>query len=152
MLAAFEDAAIAHFANAPDTWQVHLVGRRQYAVLDAHGMAIEMYPSRAQACLARHSGPAATSWYRRTDWYLGYDLRSRPLTGAEQVIIADITDQLAPAAAIAGQQRVRFAAQHPRDRREFIAAQRTDGRWQIHGHLYSYAADELHALPTAYTA
>ena len=92
-LAVFEEVARAHFSNPPATWQV-VPSRRDdpgWCVVDNHGATVDHFRTKSQAEYHRHSGPAAARWHQRTDWYLGYDLHSRTLTGPERLIIADIT-------------------------------------------------------------
>lgn len=148
MLAAFEDAALAHLTNSPQNWQIIHAEPAWWAIVDAHGYILETHPSRSRAQQARHSGPSAAAWYRRTAWYLGDDPDNRPLSGPEQVIIASILDHLATAEG-AETHRVRFKTQHPADTRTFTAVHRDDGTWQLPGQFYSHRADDLDLVAAA---
>lgn len=147
-LAVFEDAARAHFSNPPATWQV--LPHRGYGgwqLVDRHGAIIDRCVTKAQAERRRHSGPDAQRWYQRTDWYLGYDPNGRTLTGPEQLIIADIIEQI-DTAANAFQRAtdirpVRYIDQAAGDDRIWDAAPLPNGRYQIRGdyfHTYTAAA------------
>lgn len=72
LVAAFEDAARAHFASPPATWRIQ-PGPGGWNIVDLHGAVLDTCATLAHAEECRHSGPAAQRWHRRTDWYLGYD-------------------------------------------------------------------------------
>ncbi|ORB82245.1 hypothetical protein B1T44_29460 [Mycobacterium persicum] len=151
-LALFEDAARAHFSNPPSIWQV--LPDREYGgwqLVDNHGAIIDRCLTKAQAERRRHSGPDAQRWYQRTDWYLGYDPNGRTLTRPEQLIIADIIEQI-DAAANTFQRAtyirpVLFLDQAANDDRIWDAAPLPNGRYQIRGdYFHTYTADELDFL------
>jgi len=146
-LIAFEDAVRAHFANPPATWRIqpHPEG---WNIIDVHGGILDTCATAAQAEHCRHNGPSAQRWYRRTDWYLGYDTHGRALTSPERLIVADIVDIVTAAdSAICGAasiRTVRFVDQDAADDRLWLAALLPNGRYQIRGHYFStYAADQL---------
>ena len=151
-LAVFEDAARAHFSNPPAAWQV--LPHRGYGgwqLVDNHGAIIDRCVTKAQAERRRHSGPDAQRWYQRTDWYLGYDPNGRTLTGPEQLIIADIIEQIGAAASAFERatdiRSVRFLDQAAGDDRIWDAAPLPNGRYQIRGdYFYTYTADALEFL------
>ncbi|GAB4662430.1 hypothetical protein MOKP64_47540 [Mycobacterium avium subsp. hominissuis] len=150
-LAVFEDVARAHFCNSPATWQITPAHDCWWDVVDNHGAILDRCPSKALAEQCRCSGPAATRWYQRTDWYLGYDPRGRTLTGAQQLIIADILE-LAAAANHAFRQAsvirpARFVDQAADDDRIWAAALLPTGRYQVHGdYFHTYDATDLDFL------
>lgn len=146
-LMAFEDAVRAHFVNPPATWHIqpHPEG---WSIVDVHGAVLDMCATVAQAEQCRHSGPSAQCWYRRTDWYLGYDTCGRALTSPERLIVADIVDLVTTAeSAIRGAASIRtarFVDQEPDDDRLWLAALLPNGRYQLRGHYFAtYAADQL---------
>lgn len=149
-LAVFEDAARAHFSNPPAAWRIQPARNNPsvWSVVDSHGVIIDRCLTQAHAQECRHSGPAATHWYQRTDWYLGYDPHSRPLTSSERLIIADIAEMITAAGEAFRNatviQAVRFADQDPDDERTWEATLLPNGRYQLRGHYFhTYAAAEL---------
>ncbi|MBY0390040.1 MAG: hypothetical protein K2X56_18615 [Mycobacterium pseudokansasii] len=151
-LAVFEDVARAHFCNPPATWQItpsHDDG--WWNVVDNHGAVLDRCPSKARAEQCRCNGPAATRWYQRTDWYLGYDPHGRSLTGSQRLIIADITELIAAASHAFRQARTvrpaRFVDQGADDDRIWAVALLPTGRYQVHGdYFHTYDATELDFL------
>lgn len=146
-LIAFEDAVWAHFANPPATWHIQ-PDPEGWNIVDAHGAVLDTCATAAQAEQCRHSGPPAQRWYRRTDWYLGYDTRGRALTSPERLIVADVVDIVTAADfAIRGAASIRtarFVDQDAGDDRLWLAALLSNGRYQIRGHYFgTYAADQL---------
>ncbi len=146
-LIAFEDAVRAHFANPPATWRIqpHPEG---WNIVDVHGAVLDTCATAAQAEQCRHSGPSAQRWYRRTDWYLGYDTYGRSLTGPERLIVADTVDRVTIAdleiRCATSIRTARFADQEPDDDRLWLAALLPNGRYRVRGHYFStYAADQL---------
>jgi hypothetical protein len=150
-LAAFEDAARAHFANPPATWRIQPAPDSSWDVVDNHGAIVESCRTEAQAERHRHNGPAAARWHGRTDWYLGDDSRGRALSAAEQLIVADIVELVAQAEdavrRAAAIRPVRFGDQDAADARIWVAARRPDGRYQVHGdYFHTYEATDLDFL------
>lgn len=147
-LIAFEDAVRAHFANPPATWRIqpHLEG---WNIVDVHGAVLDTCATATHAEQCRHSGPSAQRWYRRTDWYLGYDTHGRALTSPERLIVADIVDIVTAAdfairRGAAGLRTARFVDQDANDDRLWLAALLPNGRYQVRGHYFgTYAADQL---------
>jgi hypothetical protein len=150
-LAVFEDVARAHFSNPPATWHVVPTDKGSWNVLDNHGAIVDSCPTKAHAERCRHSGPAAVRWHRRTDWYLGYDPHSRTLTGTQQLIIGDIIEHVAAAAAVFDRatviRPVQFRDRSTDDDRIWAAALLSNGRFQVRGdNLHTYDTGDLEFL------
>ena len=146
-LVAFEDDVRAHFANPPATWRIQ-PDRDGWSIVDIHGAVLDSCATVAQAEQCRHSGPSAQRWYRRTDWYLGYDTYGRALTSPERLIVADIVDLVTAAdfdiSSAASTRTARFADQERDDDRLWLAALLPSGRYRVRGHYFgTYAADQL---------
>lgn len=149
LVAAFEDAARAHFASPPATWRLQ-PGPGGWHVVDVHGAVLDTCVTLAHAEECRHSGPAAKRWHRRTDWYLGYDDAGggRALTQLERLIVADIVDVVTDAdfeiRHATSTRPARFVDQEPEDDRLWLAALLPNGRYRIRGaSLGTYRADQL---------
>ncbi|ORV20331.1 hypothetical protein AWB97_24580 [Mycobacterium intracellulare subsp. chimaera] len=120
-------------------------------MVDNHGATVDHFRTKSQAEYHRHSGPAAARWHQRTDWYLGYDLHSRTLTGPERLIIADITDRIAAAANAFQRATIirpaRFRDQAVDDDRIWDAAELANGRYQVRGdNFHTYTAGDFDFL------
>lgn len=149
LIAVFEDAARAHFANPPATWRIQ-PGPGGWNIVDLHGAALGTCATRAQAEECRHSGPAAQHWHRRTDWYLGYDdtSGSRALTALERLVVADLVDVVNSAdfeiRRATNVRPARFVGQEVGDDRLWLAALLPNGCYRIRGDFSStYRADQL---------
>ncbi|MGV7724182.1 hypothetical protein PJN26_11215 [Mycobacterium kansasii] len=151
-LAVFEDAARAHFSNPPATWYVVPAEGAGWCLVDNHDAVIDWSQTKEQAERLRHSCPAATRWHSRTDWYLGYDAQNRGLTATEQLIIADIVERIAAAAAVFNDHSTTIRPAQFRDRcadddRIWPAAALPNGRYQVRGdYLHTYDPDDLDFL------
>lgn len=145
-MAAFQDTALAHFYNPPATWRIDHGRDGWWTLTDIHGAPIERYQTQHQAERARHSGPAAQTWYSRTDWYLGY-AAGRTLTRPERRFVAQLVEQANNAAPDGARRPIRFIDQAPDDDRTWTAIQRPDGRYYVHGAgPYPHDADDLEFL------
>lgn len=149
LVAAFEDAARAHFASPPATWRIQ-PGPGGWNIVDLHGAVLDTCATAAQAEECRHSGPAAQRWHRRTDWYLGYDdtSGSRDLTALERLIVADLVETVTNADFDIRQSTsirpARFVDQEDCDDRLWLAALLPDGRYRLRGDFSNtYRADQL---------
>ncbi|GAB7146072.1 hypothetical protein [Mycobacterium riyadhense] len=151
-LAVFEDGARAHFSNPPTTWYIVPAEDVGFHLVDNHGAVVDRCATKAQAERLRHSCPAATRWHSRTDWYLGYDPQNRGLTATQQLIIADIVERIAAAAAVfndhsAAIRPAQFRDQGADDDRIWATAALPDGRYQVRGdYLHTYDPDDLEFL------
>lgn len=151
-LAVFEDAARAHFSNPPATWHVVPIHEGSlWNVVDNHGAVVDRCATKAHAEQCRHSGPAATRWHHRTDWYLGYDPHCRTLTRTQQLIIDDIIEHVAATADVFNRAHVirpvRFRERGSDDDRIWAAVLLVNGRYLVRGdYLHSYDAGDLEFL------
>lgn len=148
-VAVFEDAARAHFVNPPATWRIES-GPGGWNIVDLHGVVLDTCATLAQAEECRHSGPGAQRWYRRTDWYLGYDDTSggRALTALERLVVADLVDVIASAEfeirRATSVRPARFVGQELGDDRLWLAALLPNGCYRIRGDFFgTYRADQL---------
>jgi hypothetical protein len=90
-LAAFEKAVQRHFASPPHTWSSRKRSGK-WDVVDSQGNALTTEKTKKAAQAQIDSGWLSKLWHENNDWYLGRSTnpRHRPLTAAEQEIVARI--------------------------------------------------------------
>lgn len=100
----FREGVERHYASPPDTWRVQKAHDQDWRIVDVTGVHVSYvwsYPTR-KAALAdidpanKYSTPRRM-WTARSEWYEGRsnDPRSRALEPWEEVIVADVLQQIA---------------------------------------------------------